>query len=138
MFVPKLLLAFCFLFCVSACKKYNLNDYKGDTGETGPNAEMQTVVITVKSTDWHDNGSLKWEALIFASMIDKTVINSGSVQVSIRQNGSWNPLPLPDGDTYYLFGIEEGKLHLYFGDSHGGIPENRPNEAQFKIVTLRN
>lgn len=122
---------------LSGCKKPKLEDYKGDPGPAGTNAVQYNQIIDVATTKWNDNGLKQWEALIFIDKINSNVVNSGAVNVYIYQKNAWQAMPYLEGEAYFLYGYENGLVRLFYGDSHGTIPDNKPADTKIKVVVIQ-
>lgn len=130
-----LILTLSTLFAI-ACKKE-----EGPVGPQGPtgNANVQSQMITVLSSEWEDDGYL-YSFTTPCSIITQEIAESGAVLCYLENNGIYRPIPFSvtfEGEnTITHMGFEHmvNEIYFFFQTDDGMTPA--PGNRNFKVVAI--
>src|SRR5690554_1807912 len=120
---------------------------KKDEGPTGPqrpqgptgNANVQSEMITVFSSDWVEEGNM-YTFETPTSLITEDIAESGAVLCYLMYDDIYRPMPisyLPEGEDYTThagFEYMTEEIFFFFQTDDGMTPA--PGERTFKVVTI--
>lgn len=132
-----ILFLFIGIVCTS-CKKKEIQGPKGDPGVSGKggNSNFTSFEFTVSFAQWvADSTAGVWKAVINTPLITKSVIEKGSVKLSIAIGTDWWELPYYEGDRVTQYGFKEGALNMTVVNIHGGLPQ-RPLTSSYRMIIL--
>lgn len=131
-----------FVVAMTGCKKDDGPvGPQGPEGPEGPagNANVQSEIITVLSSEWEDEGYL-YSFTSPSSVITEEIAESGAVLCYLLYDGIYRPLPFSatvEGDdvtTHIGFEYQINEIFFFFQTEDGMTPA--PGEITFKVVAI--
>ena len=129
------------LVCMIACGKEGPAGPQGPVGPQGVQGPAGLPGATVKgygpflvdSLDWTTIDTLSWRTVITLTNVTQEIADKGLVQVFMKLNATWWAMPYSEGDEFFVYGVEPGKVIISAGHSHFTYLPH-PGDFTFRVV----